>query len=126
MSHKLDHLPGECADAALRFGAFGALISGGIVAGQAVSATQRGEKTAQEAVADTLAAATKGGIASAVGGAAAAAVGGHGFSRLASFLLGAATAAWAMSPGRKKQAPANAVPAETDAAPESSQTPAAA
>ena len=125
MSHKLEHLPGECADAALRFGAFGA-FGGGIVAGQAVSATQRGEKTAQEAVADTLAAATKGGIASAVGGAAAAAVGGHGFSRLASFLLGAATAAWAMSPGRKKQAPANAVPAETDAAPESSQTPAAA
>ena len=44
MSHKLEHLPGECADAALRFGAFGALISGGLVAGQAVSATQRGER----------------------------------------------------------------------------------
>jgi hypothetical protein len=44
MSHKLEHLPGECADAALRFGAFGALISGGIVAGQAVSATQEARR----------------------------------------------------------------------------------
>jgi hypothetical protein len=123
MSHKLEHLPGECADAALRFGAFGALIGGGIVAGQAISATQNGEKTPQEAVADTVAAATKAGIASAVGGAAAAAVGGHGFSRLASFLVGAAAAAWAMSPARKKNAPEIAAYAEEEA-PEPAQNPA--
>ncbi|MBT3070648.1 hypothetical protein KKP04_07190 [Rhodomicrobium sp. Az07] len=97
MSHK-HHLSGEAADAALRFGAFGALISGGIVAGQSISAAQQGDKSAPQAVTDTLAAATKAGIAAAVGGAAAAAIGGHGFSRVASFLAGAAAAAWVMSP----------------------------
>ncbi|ADP69663.1 hypothetical protein Rvan_0377 [Rhodomicrobium vannielii ATCC 17100] len=100
MSHK-HHLSGEAADAALRFGAFGALISGGIVAGQSISAAQQGDKSVPQAVTDTLAAATKAGIAAAVGGAAAAAVGGHGFSRVASFLAGAAAAAWVMSPPRR-------------------------
>ncbi|MBJ7533456.1 hypothetical protein JDN40_04970 [Rhodomicrobium vannielii ATCC 17100] len=100
MSHK-HHLSGEAADAALRFGAFGALISGGIVAGQSISATQQGDKSVPQAVTDTLAAATKAGIAAAVGGATAAAVGGHGFSRVASFLAGAAAAAWVMSPPRR-------------------------
>ena len=103
MSHK-DHLSEEAADAALRLGAFGALISGGIAAGQAVSAARQGRRSGPEAVADTFSAAAKGGIAAAVGGAAAAAVGGKGFARLASFFAGTAAAAWAMSPRKPAKA----------------------
>ncbi|MFT4080031.1 hypothetical protein [Rhodomicrobium lacus] len=103
MSHR-HHLPGEAADAAIRFGAFGALISGGIVAGQSIAAAQQGDKSVPQAVTDTVAAATKAGIAAAVGGAAAAAIGGHGFSRAVSFLAGAAAAAWIMSPPKRQKA----------------------
>lgn len=103
MSHR-KHLAEEATDAALRFGAFGALVSGGIAAGQLVAAAQQGRTSAPEAVTDTISAAAKGGVAAAVGGAAAAAIGGHGFSRLVSFLAGAAATAWALSPRSRVEA----------------------
>lgn len=107
MSHK-KHLSEEATDAAVRFGAFGALISGSIAAGQSVSLAQQGVKSAPDALTDTFAAAAKGGLAAAVGGAAAAAVGGHGFSRFASFLAGTAAAAWVLSPRKGPKAIAHA------------------
>ncbi|KAA5602861.1 hypothetical protein [Blastochloris sulfoviridis] len=109
---RFKHLPGEVIDAALRFGAVGAAVSGGIVAGQQVSAVRRGEASSQQAVARTLDAAATGGLASAVGGAAAAAIGGHGVARLAVFLAGAAVATWAMSP---KATPGTPKPADAGA-----------